>query len=220
MRKWTRPDEPAELRAKRSALTRDFIAEKRRTGKTPLCDWPKVRNLRGDLETMQEMFSRLTNQHCSYCDSYMGHSSRDTIDHFAPKSKFGYQAYRWRNLYHCCDGCQKKGTRYDKMALRPDEEGYEFALYFRYRRDGTIQVIAVDDNGRQRAEATITLFGLNNQKLVSHRAIEFARRLKPRERPLPSGVDHETARRVIACRGNDSFDDLPFRDWYDQASGA
>ena len=55
MHPWSRPQEPEELRTQCAALTRAFVKEHRATGKTPSCDWPKVRNAAGELVTLQKL---------------------------------------------------------------------------------------------------------------------------------------------------------------------
>jgi uncharacterized protein (TIGR02646 family) len=215
MHPWYRPQEPVELRAQRSALTQAFVKERRATGKTPSCDWPKVRNSVGELMTLQKLLSAHTGQHCNYCDGLMGYTSRDTIDHFLPKSLFPCLAYMWSNLYLCCDGCQRKGIRYDKRALRPDELGYSFSRYFRYRRDGTVGVVATDEQDRERAEVTLKVLDLNDADLVKDRRDAFVRYSAPRMRPLRPGLDARMASlRDAALRP--SFDDKPFRDFFAQ----
>lgn len=193
MQAWTRPPEPPELRSQRAALTLAFLIRKRDTGKTPSCDWPKVQNETGAMETLQEMLSRHTGKHCCYCDGHMGYCSRDTIDHFLPKKHFSLLAYKWGNLYFCCDGCQRKGTDYDKQALRPDEPDYKFGRYFRSRRDGRIIIIAEDETDHHRAEITLRILKLNDPKLVEERCLEFNKSLTPRRRPLRPGLDQTTA---------------------------
>lgn len=217
MHPWSRPKEPEELRTQRAALTRAFVKEHRATGKTPSCEWPKVKKADGELVTMQKLLSEHTGQHCSYCDSLMGYSSRDTIDHFLPKKHFPCLAYMWSNLYLCCDGCQRKGTRYDKQALRPDEPGYSFSRYFRYRRDGQICVIATDKKDRERAEITLKVLNLNDAELVNDRSRAFRLHSKTRMRPLRPGLDERTAQlRYEALSPKAAFDDKPFRDFYAQ----
>jgi uncharacterized protein (TIGR02646 family) len=215
MHTWHRPAEPDELRAQRAALTHAFVTEHQETGRVPMCDWPKLRNEEGILETLQDMLSRHTSMHCHYCDSIMGYSSRDTIDHFLPKKHFPHLAYEWSNLYLCCDGCQRKGTRYDERALRPDEPGYIFNRYFRYRRDGWLSVATVDAEDLDRAEITISVLDLNDAKLVRDRSVAFRVHLKPRARPLRPGLDANTAKLRYDAQ-LPSFDDKPFRDFYVQ----
>ncbi|MFN0080525.1 MAG: hypothetical protein ACKVY0_29000 [Prosthecobacter sp.] len=215
MHPWQRPQEPEELRTQRAALTRAFVKEHRDTGKTPSCDWPKVRNAAGEHITLQTLLSDHTGQHCNYCDSLMGYSSRDTIDHFLPKKHFPCLAYVWSNLYLCCDGCQRKGTRYDKRALRPDEGGYSFSRYFRYRSNGELSVIASDETDRERAEITVEVLDLNDAKLVKDRRAAFRVHLTPRMRPLRPGLDAQAASlRDAALRH--SFEDKPYRDFFVQ----
>ena len=217
MHPWTRPPEPAELSANRDELTRAFIAEKKATGKTPPCKWPKVINPDGGQETLQEMLSRDTNEHCNYCDSTMRYSSRNTIDHFLPKSlsQFEHLVYEWSNLYLCCDDCQRKGISYDLNALRPDEAGHLFERYFRFHRDGRISVIAREDTDRERAEITIKVLKLDHYDLTKNRQQEFHRNAKQRKRPLRPGLSRQTALLRDECL-KVSYDDLSYRDFYAQ----
>ena len=215
MHPWNRHQEPEELRQQRPALTRAFVKEHRVSGKTPSCAWPKVKDADGELMTLQKLLSRLTGQHCSYCDSLMGYSSRDTIDHFLPKKHFPCLAYMWSNLYLCCDGCQRKGTRYDKRALRPDEPGYSFSRYFRYKRDGQLNVIASDEADRKRAEITLEVLDLNDADLVKERSKAFRVHLMPRMRPLRPCLDPRSAIAMMETQRR-SFEDKPFRDFFIQ----
>ncbi len=215
MHPWSRPKEPEELRTQRATLTRAFVTEQRATGKTPRCEWPKVKNADGELVTLQKLLSEHTGQHCSYCDNLMGYSSRDTIDHFLPKKHFPCLAYMWTNLYLCCDGCQRKGTRHDKRALRPDEAGYSFSRYFRYRSNGELSVIATDETDRERAEITIEVLDLNDADLVKDRSTAFRVNLRPRMRPLRPGLDAQSASLRDAVLRH-SFEDKPYRDFFAQ----
>jgi len=148
----------------------------------------------------------------------MGYSSRDTIDHFLPKTHFSCLAYMWRNLYLCCDGCQRKGTRFNKRALRPDEVGYSFSRYFRYKLDGRICVIATDETDRERAEITCEVLDLNDDELVKERRRAFRVYSIPRMRPLVPGLDARAALlRFQMLRSESAFADKPFRDFYSQA---
>jgi uncharacterized protein (TIGR02646 family) len=187
------------------------VKAKRETGKTPSCSWPKIADeAGGDTVTLQTWLSRRTAQHCAYCDSLMGYSSRDTIDHFLPKDVFPCLAYAWRNLYLCCDGCQRKGVRYDKKALRPDEEGYSFYRYFRFHADGRLTVIAEEESDRKRAEVTLDVLDLNDEELVKDRSREYREALRPRRRPLRPGLDPTTALQRARVQES-SYEDRPFR---------
>lgn len=223
MRKWNRPAAPPELTTRKEELTEKFVAECKKTGRTADCSWPAVTNpVSGEKETLPRMFSRITAAHCSYCDSLMGYTSPDTIDHFLPKSRPEYRhlAYEWSNLYHCCFSCNlAKGSRFDECALRPDEPGYEFSRYFRYHRDGKLSIIAAEGEDRRRAEATLALLKLHeNERLIADRKREFGQRLKKREhlllRPRP-GTGPEAIRGFASLKVPD-FEDQPYRDWYDQ----
>ncbi len=139
----------------------------------------------------------------------MGYSSRSTIDHFLPKAHFPELVYAWRNLYHSCDGCQRKGQQYDRTALRPDGRGYEFRRYFCYHPSGRVLIVARSARDRKRAEATIALFHLNCEELVRDRLREFRSGLAPNLHPLQ-------ARMAGGANGNPALalDARPYRDWY------
>jgi uncharacterized protein (TIGR02646 family) len=212
MRKWNRPKAPRELRDRKRELTRKFINECQRLGRTADCHWPDVTTPEGTSETLPAHFRRITQNHCTYCDSFMGHPARSTIDHFLPKKHFPKLTYAWSNLYHSCDGCQRKGQRYDKEALRPDAPGYRFKRYFCYSITGHLLVIAQDKGDRKRAEATIELFQLNCPELVRDRSLVFHHAIASHLHPVQ-------LRLATDLHGADlssplGIDARPYRDWH------
>ncbi|MDB5319423.1 MAG: hypothetical protein JWN40_1054 [Phycisphaerales bacterium] len=108
-----------------------------------------------------------TAAHCSFCDGFpVDGVSNETIEHFRPKcvGRFPQHAYTWRNLYYCCNACQTaKGEQWDDGLLAPDEAGYAFSHYFEF--DFTTGAIrpahGLDEAAAQRAEVTISLYGLD-----------------------------------------------------------
>lgn len=128
-----------------------------------------------------------TQAHCSFCDSYpVSPPSRDTIEHFRPKSRFPREAFHWPNLYFCCDYCQQKAAaEFDETVLRPDADDYEFDRYFRW--DFTLGTLhpqeAASPKDRQRAARTIRLYRLNEGH-PSLRRREARRRFKLKDEPL------------------------------------
>ena len=106
-----------------------------------------------------------TQDHCSFCDIFpVTPPSRDTIEHFKPKSRFPTEAFLWINLYYCCMHCQlQKKEKFDEDLLRPDAQDYSFDRYFRW--DFTRGELLVNERGsdadRRRAKITIELYGLN-----------------------------------------------------------
>ena len=73
----------------------------------------------------------MTQRHCAFCDGPLGIESRETVEHFRPKSKFPELAFAWENLFPCCDVCQShKGERFDLHLLKPDDDDYHFERYF------------------------------------------------------------------------------------------
>lgn len=72
---------------------------------------------------------------CSYCGSWPMKDSmtRETIDHFRPKSKFPDQALAWENLLLACDDCQEaKGEKWNEHFLDPSAEEYRFNDWFQW----------------------------------------------------------------------------------------
>lgn len=212
MRKWKRPRAPRELRERKRELTRKFLDECQRLGRTPDCHWPDVMAPEGTTETLPAHFRRITRNHCSYCDSFMGHASRSTIDHFLPKKHFPKLSYEWSNLYHSCDGCQRKGQRYDREALRPDARGYRFNRYFCYASTGRLLVVARTEGDRKRANATIELFQLNCPELVRDRCLAF--RKAGAALLHPTQIRLATALHGTASPPAPGIDDHPYRDWF------
>ena len=124
--------------------------------------------------------------HCSFCDNYpVSPPSYETVEHFRPKALFPREAYRWENLYYCCDFCQGKKDKFDEALLRPDAEDYAFDRFFRwdYTR-GTLEAnerASAED--QHRATVTLNLYRLN----VGHpsfRRRELRRRSLMPDEPL------------------------------------
>jgi uncharacterized protein (TIGR02646 family) len=121
---------------------------------------------------IQEL-EKLTANHCSFCDGYpLGAQSRQTIEHFRPKSKYPKLAYVWHNLFLCCDVCQNaKGENYNKKLLKPDAIDYEFNRYFKIKaKTGEIVInptASIED--KERAQITIGIYDLNSEVRKSSR---------------------------------------------------
>jgi len=106
----------------------------------------------------------MTQAHCAFCDGPVGVESRETVEHFRPKSRFPELAYQWENLFPCCDMCQsKKLERFDPALLKPDEADYAFERYFvaNYLTGKVEPLPGLDDTTKKRAEVTIAMYGLN-----------------------------------------------------------
>lgn len=106
----------------------------------------------------------MTQSHCAFCDGSTGLESRETVEHFRPKSQFPELAYVWHNLFPCCDRCQSlKREQFDELLLKPDEVGYRFENHFLLNyKTGELAPLPHVDVERQRcAEITIRMYGLN-----------------------------------------------------------
>jgi uncharacterized protein (TIGR02646 family) len=126
-------------------------------------DWHNVERERVNHKLLPVLKAQVQD-HCSFCDNYpVSPPSRHTIEHFRPKALFPREAYKWENLYYCCDFCQGKGKKFDEALLRPDAEDYAFDRFFRwdYTR-GTLEaneLASAED--RHRARVTLKHYRLN-----------------------------------------------------------
>jgi uncharacterized protein (TIGR02646 family) len=124
-----------------------------------------------------EALEELTANHCAFCDFFpLGAQSRQTIEHFRPKSQYPKLAYVWHNLFLCCDVCQTaKQEKYDKRLLKPDVTGYEFHRYFIVNQTtGEIKPnprASIED--QERAKITIEFYDLNRTVRKKARLLEW-----------------------------------------------
>ena len=105
----------------------------------------------------------MTQEHCAFCDGRIGTESRETVEHFRPKSEFPNLAYTWHNLFPCCDLCQsQKLEKFDEALLKPDAADYRFEEYFiaNYKTGELEPLPNAPTEIKRRAEVTIDLYGL------------------------------------------------------------
>ena len=125
------------------------------------------------IETLEE----LTANHCTFCDFFpLGAQSRQTIEHFKPKSQYPKLAYVWHNLFLCCDVCQTaKQEKYDKRLLKPDVIGYEFHHYFIVNQTtGELKPNPrASIENQKRAKITIEFYDLNKTVRKKARLLEW-----------------------------------------------
>lgn len=159
MRKLERPAEPDCLHAGAPGWTQDYLAGRERNAAHPF-RWRSdacYREIRNRLAAM-------TQTHCAFCDGRIGVESRETVEHFRPKSRFPELAYAWDNLFPCCDLCQSmKREQFDPALLKPDDADYAFSSYFvvNYKTGEVEPSPHADDTARHRAETSIRLYWLN-----------------------------------------------------------
>jgi uncharacterized protein (TIGR02646 family) len=121
------------------------------------------------------------NDHCAYCDCHPLKDDRGfEIDHFKPKTKFPLEAFTYFNLFPSCNECNKKGSKYHVLLVKPDEMGYQFEDYFRYDSfTGEILVnFSKSEENQKRASKIIEIFKLNignkprNRKTAIRKEVE------------------------------------------------
>lgn len=159
MRKLERNAQPDCLDAGAPGWTEDYLTETRRN--------PGHRfHWRSDIcyRKIRQRLSEMTEARCAFCDGPIGLESRETVEHFRPKSQFPQFAYAWDNLFPCCDQCQSsKREGFDPALLKPDSPEYAFANYFvaNYKSGALDPSPHADDVARNRTEVTIRMYGLN-----------------------------------------------------------
>lgn len=175
MMKQVRPEEPEILKAKGQEWGERF---KRNRDGNPAhkFNWPTFN--RKKLNTvLKEPLIEMTKNHCSYCDGYpLGKTGRQTIEHFKPKSDFPLLAFKWDNLFLCCDVCQgEKGEDFDELLLKPDVEDYDFYRYFMidFKTGEILSNPRASEEDQERAEKAIKLLGLNKNSRPGFRLSEY-----------------------------------------------
>lgn len=120
---------------------------------------------------LRKELAELTENHCSFCDSYPFDMTKETIEHYRPKNEFPRQAYQWRNLFYCCDRCQSKSNKKYESNIKPDHKGYEFDRFF-YVDLGTFKIEVHDDlksNEIILAQNFIERYGINDPRRIARR---------------------------------------------------
>jgi uncharacterized protein (TIGR02646 family) len=165
VRPFTRGPSPAVLEGGREGWTQAWV-QRRAANAAAIFAWPQHENEKLNAHLVRAL-SPLTQGHCAYCDNIeLGSASRETIDHFLPKTTHPAEAFAWANLYLACDLCQQhKRDDHEEDLLRPDVPGFSFSRFFEYQpRSGRIEPNpAADPADRQRAAVTIRLLGFNEK---------------------------------------------------------
>ncbi|MCY2990498.1 MAG: TIGR02646 family protein [Planctomycetota bacterium] len=179
MRKQTRPPIPPILVQHGEQWARQWAALRARNPKAAF-QWYQADG-RSARDHLLSHLRSMTQSHCAFCDSFpLDDRSSEPIEHFKPKSDppFYADAYRWENLYYCCELCQgTKREQWDERLLRPDASDYSFESYFVFDyTTGEIKpnpVVSAQDQAR--AKVTIQLYGLDLPSRRQSRRLELRR---------------------------------------------
>lgn len=120
--------------------------------------------------TLRNELSNLTDQHCSFCDGFpLNNTSKETIEHYYPKSVFPKKVYDWFNLFYCCDKCQSNANIEFEETVKPDSEEFDFdKLFYFDPNDGEVKVneYLKNDNTSlyHRANLFLSRYGINKSK--------------------------------------------------------
>lgn len=159
MRKVERSAQPDCLRDNAGVWAQEYVAAREKNAKHKFT-WRND----GCYQTIRRTLTDMTQHHCAFCDGLIGAESRETIEHFRPKSNFPALAYQWDNLFPCCDVCQsQKLEKFDDGLLKPDTAEYAFNRYFICNYEtGELQANPqASETDQARANRTLNLYGLN-----------------------------------------------------------
>jgi len=171
LRKVIRNESPECLKAGAAAWTNKFVTAK----ETGLGQRSFLSNT-ACYKTLRKQLMAMTQYHCAFCDGGLGVTSRETVEHFRPKSSFPQLAYEWPNLFPCCDKCQsQKSGKFDEALLKPDEPDYSFENFFisNYKTGELEPLPNAPATIRNQAEVTIKLYGLNSKARANARLREL-----------------------------------------------
>ncbi|MBI4740147.1 MAG: hypothetical protein HY777_01010 [Betaproteobacteria bacterium] len=178
MQKIERSAQPDCLRAGCPGWTKDFVAARERDPAHPF-KWRSQACYR----EIRRQLSAMTMAHCAFCDGAIGVESRETVEHFRPKSAFPDLAYEWNNRFPCCDMCQSnKREMFDPDLLKPDAPEYAFSTYFvaNFRTGELEPSPRSDEKARLQAGVTIRIYGLNLPARKKARKREWERFVDPK----------------------------------------
>ena len=167
MRKMIRVASPAYLVTNWVQWGKDWEAFSKGKKPLPAFDWKGHRE-----DLIDNYLGKSVQFHCSFCDiDQIAVGTGATIEHFKPKGKFPLSAYEYTNLFNCCNQCQKKRDSFNNNILNPDLANYKFEDYFEIElRTGRINANPTATNAdKEKAEATITAYKLNNKDRMRFR---------------------------------------------------
>jgi len=147
-------------------------------------NWDDVKEDKQEIRTYLE---RLQSRSCAYCEGSLDELEQH-IDHFRCKARFPKLTFDWSNLYWSClhdDSCgwykDNKSASYDpNVLIDPCQDDPDH--YFRFYADGTIPIRGgLSMAEQQRAEETLRVFNLQNQRLnaMRQRAFETYQAIEP-----------------------------------------
>lgn len=171
MRKVTRPVEPEILHSYGPTWSDRYVSKRKKDPQAKFF-WPNP----DYYHIIRDCLLSMTQRHCAFCDGPLGAESRETVEHFRPKSQFPELAFAWDNLFPCCDVCQaNKGEKFDEKLLKPDDAAYSFNRYFIVNyKTGAIDVSPLAGAAdAARAQLTIDMYGLNKVVRKSARLREL-----------------------------------------------
>ncbi len=158
---------------------------------------------------LRKELSDLTYEHCSFCDGYPFDMSKETIEHYKPKNDFPLLAYKWNNLFYCCDTCQKEANKLPfENTIKPDHNDYNFdKIFYVDLGDFKIKVLETLEDADHslflKAEAFLIRYGINIPSRITRRRNNY--------RDLKNYFKSEYGATDARIRN-----DFPFRYLYDE----
>lgn len=133
-----------------------------------------------DREEIRQAILVFQGEYCAYCEASLNNGKH--IEHFAKKSKFPQKMYEWGNLFLSCENSlhcghfkdnkslNKYASVYDYRSLiKPDVDNPSDFLFFSISGE-VLPKNGIGKESRDKAELTINVFNLNEEKLKNIRS--------------------------------------------------
>jgi uncharacterized protein (TIGR02646 family) len=174
-------------------------------------EWPRLDPLRLEHEgrRLRAWFHEICRedsdlQLCAYCDGTIKLTSRETVDHFAPRVAFQALSLAWHNLFPACDLCNStyKGEQWSCALVRPDTDPVDEWFEFDQISGAMRANAAIDDPiVRARVRLTIRVLRLNTADRCRARLHVMKNTQNAVKRDAMTGTRDRPHARELAARG-------------------
>lgn len=204
MRKVKRAKIPESLKANGAKWTKKLLLEiKCKGGFSKVASSYKNKYNQPDVRVALE---KMYKGKCCYCETGIGASSYEHIEHLRPKSnsQFYHLIYEWKNLHWCCQKCNMaKKDQWDDQNPIIDPTVDDPANFIKF--DVIIgKVVAKNDRGK----TTIQHADLNRESLIKsrNRVKDKVMKLIVQAKSTPSQMDEVFYKHYIMEFANDDAD--------------
>ena len=153
-------------------------------GNTKYEDWDSRKNINKDIKkSIKKQLLFWQNEKCVYCGLKLEETSREEIEHIAPRHLYPYFEYITKNLAMSCQYCNSSSKKGRKDTVLIEGSYYNQCIFnivhpylddvdcFFENEGAIIKVrLGLSANDKEKAEKTIMMFGLSENAHVEARA--------------------------------------------------